>query len=82
MILERAVGDALADERCYGDQTAVAQRKQVVAAPHLAKEYVVVEVCKFGCELAQLGASGCLYNLFCAMMCVVVIAMMMSNPVF
>ena len=54
---ERGVGYALTDERGEGDKAAVAKAKQVVAAPHLAKEYVVVEPGELGGKLAQLCAA-------------------------
>ncbi len=59
---ERRVGHALADEGGQGDEAAVAQAQEVVAAPYLSEEDVVVQAGKLGGELAQLVTSGCLYN--------------------
>ena len=53
VILERAVGDALADERAHGDDAAQLERELVFAAPHLAKEDVIVQVRELGGELAK-----------------------------
>ena len=66
MIFERTVGDALANERSDGDKAAIAQRKQIVATPHLTEKNVVVEMSKFGGKLPKLGATSCLcYFLLC-----------------
>ena len=62
VIGERRVGHALADEGGQGDEAAVAQAQEVVAAPYLSEEDVVVQAGKLGGELAQLVTSGCLYN--------------------
>ena len=43
-------------------EAAVAQAQEVVAAPYLSEEDVVVQAGKLGGELAQLVTSGCLYN--------------------
>lgn len=64
MVGQRTVRDALADERSEGYQTAVAQAEAVGAAPHLAEEHVVVEFREFGREIAELVASGRLYDFF------------------
>ena len=60
--LERRVGDTLRDERGDGHQAAVAERKQVVAAPHLSEKYIVVEMSELRSELAQSVAPCCLYD--------------------
>ena len=62
MICQRAVGDALRDERGDCDKAAVAEREQVVAAPDLAEEYVVVEMGELRGELAKLLTPCCLYD--------------------
>ena len=64
MEAQRAVGDALADERGDRYQTAVTKTELVGAAPHLTEEDVVVELREFGSELAELCAPGSLYYLF------------------
>ena len=64
VVSERRVGHALADERGEGDEAAVAQAKEVVAAPHLAKENVIVEMSKLWGKLAQLRAACRLDYLF------------------
>ena len=61
VVEQGSVGDALGHECSHGDEAAVAQRQQVVAAPHLSEEDVVVGVGKFGGELAELLAPGRLY---------------------
>ena len=60
---ERGVGDALADERGDGDEAAVAQAEEVVAAPHFTEKYIVVETGKFRGEISERVASGGLHNL-------------------
>ena len=62
MVFQRAVGDALADERGDGHHAAVSQGKPVIAAPHFPKEYVVVETGKFWGEIAKLVAPRCLFD--------------------
>ena len=64
VVSERRVGHALADERGEGDDASVAQAKEVVAAPHLAKENVIVEMSKLWGKLAQLRAACRLDYLF------------------
>lgn len=61
---ERGVSQSLADECRDSHEAAVAQAEQVVAAPHLAEEHVVVELGKLRCKFAELRASGGLDNLF------------------
>lgn len=67
MKCQRAVGNALTDERCNCNQTAVAQAEFIGTAPHLTKKDIIVEFRKFWGELTQLVAPCGLYNLFCAM---------------
>lgn len=64
MKCQRAVGNALTDERCNCNQTAVAQAEFIGTAPHLTKKDIIVEFRKFWGELTQLVAPCGLYNLF------------------
>ena len=63
VINQRGVGKPLRDEGRDGDKAAVAQRKQIVAAPYFAEKDVVVKMGEFRSELAEGVAPGCLDNL-------------------
>ena len=53
VVLKRAVRNALADQRTHAHDAAQLERHLCLAAPYLAKENVVVEVCELGSELAE-----------------------------
>ena len=50
---ERAVGEALGDVVCDGDERAVAEGKEVVPAPYFAEEDVIVEAGELRGEFAE-----------------------------
>ena len=62
VILERRVGQSLRHEGDHRYDGAVAERKEVIATPHLPEKDVVIEVRELGCELAERVTSGCLLD--------------------
>ena len=57
VVFERVVGYALLDERCDCHEAAVAQRKEIVAAPHFAEKNVIVEVSELRGKVTKLLAT-------------------------
>ena len=64
VILERRVDQSLRHEDDHRYDGAVAEREQVVAAPHFSEKNVVIEVRELGCELAERVTSGCLLDFY------------------
>ena len=65
MVFERAIGDALTDERADGNDAAFLQPQLVGAVPHLPEQNIVVEMREFGRELPKrVVACGLLNHVF------------------
>ena len=60
MVGERGVNNAACHKGSDSDNTAVARREFVGAAPNLTEQHIVVELSKFRCEIAELVAAGSL----------------------
>ena len=61
MVLEGAVHQSLGHESHHGHQGAVPQGQFILPAPNLAKQYIVVELGKFGGKLPQSISASCLF---------------------
>lgn len=48
MVLERGIRQSLRHQRHHRHHAAVSKGKLALSAPHLAKQYIVIELCEFG----------------------------------
>lgn len=65
MVLERGIGQSLRHQGHYGYDGTVAERKQIVPAPHFPEKNIIVQTCKFGGKFSERIASGSLLDFTC-----------------